>query len=112
MGRYLIKIFIPCLLVIGNFTNSLGQNEEDSLFNEINELLSIEVNEEKYISSASKYLGIRAHKKITEDLSLSLLENMFFTDGENYYLGEFDQSKSKNEVVVNRSIILRIPNLT
>ncbi|MDX1700962.1 MAG: TonB-dependent receptor [Melioribacteraceae bacterium] len=240
MDRYLIKLIIPCLFIIGNFTNSLGQNEEDSLVTEINELLSIEVNEERYISSASKYaqtpeeapssisiisskeiraydyqnlpqllnaqkgiyisddrsnlnvgfrgfgasnnnrvlllidghrlnpyqvdyapilsfglhlsnfekveivrgpgstlygsnavhgvinlitkkekdsyipiitanygsnnskyLGLRAHKKITEDLSVSLFGNMFFTDGENYYFEEYDQSQSNNGIVNN-----------
>lgn len=55
MKKYLAIFIIVCLMFSGSFSTLLGQNEEDSLVTEIGAILNLEVNEEKYVSSASKY---------------------------------------------------------
>lgn len=55
MRRYLIHSLFICFILFGITTKSVAQVEEDSLFTEIDSILSLEVEEEKYLSSASKY---------------------------------------------------------
>ncbi len=55
MKTYLQHLLGVCVFLFGLAPISYAQIEEDSLVTEIDELLNIEVTEEKYISSASKY---------------------------------------------------------
>ena len=55
MKTYLQHLIGVCVFLFGFVPISFAQIEEDSLVTEIDELLNIEVTEEKYISSASKY---------------------------------------------------------
>ncbi len=55
MKTYLQNLFGICVIFFGFTQLNFAQIEEDSLFTEIDEILNIEVMEEKYINSASKY---------------------------------------------------------
>ena len=54
MKAYLHRVVL-IIFILGTSTNYFAQVEEDSVATEIGELLKINVEEEKYISSASKY---------------------------------------------------------
>ena len=55
MKAYLQNLFKFCVIIFGFTTINYAQIEEDSLVTEIDEILNLEVTEEKYINSASKY---------------------------------------------------------
>ena len=50
----------------------------------------------QYGSYNSKYLGLRTTKKITDNLSISILGNYYNSDGENIYFSEFDTPGNNN----------------